>query len=180
MFSGNVLIAWCVFLGCVPVIAAEGSALIDTWYHAGGVGELAQRRIAINQATEGMNGLVRGRARDKLLTKTAPQLEIAIIDKGGKVTISTRDRRVTFATDGSPTRVSGEDGAGTIQATRKDGRLIVTARGRNGSKTTVYRLVENETRLTLDISMTNTWFEEPIRYQVEYVNDRRRASTLPK
>jgi pimeloyl-ACP methyl ester carboxylesterase len=46
-----------------------------------------------------MHSLMRGRAREKLRAKTAPQGEIRINDVGAKVTVSTRGSRVTFTTD---------------------------------------------------------------------------------
>jgi hypothetical protein len=74
--------------------------------------------------------------------------------------------------------MTGERGAGTVQALRQEGQLVVTARGQNGAQTTVYRLSDDRTRLTLDISINNEIFEKPLRYQVEYLNAaRRRTST---
>jgi hypothetical protein len=174
----SVVSACSVTAGFVQQGVAQDATLTGTWYHEGGAAERAQRYDAIDRATEGMHSLMRGRARDKLRAKTAPQSEIAINDEGGRVTISTRARRVTFATDGSPTRVPLDSGAGTIQAKRQEGQLVVTARGQNGAQTTVYRLSDDRTRLTLDISINNNIFEKPLRYQVEYLNAaRRRTST---
>jgi hypothetical protein len=156
--------------------AAQDALLTGTWYHEGGSTESAQRTEraqryeAIDRATEGMNSLMRGRAREMLRAKISPPPKINLVDKGDQVTVSMGDRQITCSTDGSPRRVSGEGGAGTIQAVRQNGQLVLTARARNGVKTTVYRLSDDRKRLILDISMTSKTLEKPIRYQVTYVS----------
>jgi hypothetical protein len=164
--------------------AAQDALLTGTWYHEGGSTERAQhterdqRYDEIDRATEGMNSLMRGRAREMLRAKTTPPMKINLADEGDQVTVSMGDHQITCSTDGSPRHVSGEGGAGTIQAVRQNGQLVLTVRARNGVKTTVYRLSDDRTRLTLDISINNNIFEKPLRYQVEYLNAaRRRTST---
>jgi hypothetical protein len=169
--------------------AAQDALLTGTWYHEGDStesaqrAERAQRYEAIDRATEGMNSLMRGRAREMLRAKTTPPPKINLADKGDQVTVSVGDRQITCSTDGSPRRVSGEGGAGTIQAVRQNGQLVLTARANNGVKTTVYRLSDDRKRLTLDISMTSKTLEKPIRYQVTYISrseyERRRTHEHP-
>jgi hypothetical protein len=173
--------ACCFTVGSVQAVAAQGTTLTGTWYHEGAAAERTRRYDAIDRATEDMHSLMRGRARDKLRAKTAPQGEVAITDEGGQVTILTRDRRVRFKTDGSPTRASGEGGAATIQAIRQKGQLVVTAQGQSGAQTTVYRLSGDRKRLTLNISITSKMLKKPLRYQVEYLDaPPRRTSTAPR
>jgi hypothetical protein len=169
--------------------AAQDALLTGTWYHEGGSTERAQhterdqRYDEIDRATEGMNSLMRGRAREMLRAKTTPPMKINLADEGDQVTVSMGDHQITCSTDGSPRHVSGEGGAGTIQAVRQNGQLVLTVRARNGVKTTVYRLSDDRKRLMLDISMTSKTLEKPIRYQVTYVSrseyERRRTHEHP-
>jgi hypothetical protein len=182
--------ACCIAVGFVQGgAAAQDAALTGTWYHEGGSTEQAQRTEraqryeAIDRATEAMHSLMRGRAREMLRANTAPPSKINLADKGDQVTVSVGDRQITCSTDGSPRRVAGEGGAGTIQAVRQNGQLVLTARAKNGVKTTVYRLSDDRKRLTLDISMTSKTLERPIRYQVTYISrseyERRRTHEHP-
>ena len=116
-----------------------------------------------------MNGLMRGRARETLRAKTTPLSTIRLTDKGDRVTFSGQNRRVTFTTDGSSTRVNSERGAATIRAQRKKERLILTSQGKDGGvQTTVHSLSEDGTRLILDVSITAKMFKSPIRYKTTY------------
>ena len=161
-------------------IAAQDAPLTGTWYHEGDDAERAQRHDAIDRATRDMGALMRGRAHNMLREKTTPQREISLADEGDQVTVSRGSRRVTLTTDGSPTRVTGEGGAGTIQSLRQNGQLVVTFRGKSGTQTTVYHLSDDQKRLTLDISITGGRLPKPLRYRVTYISrseyDRKRSS----
>jgi hypothetical protein len=181
-FLLGLCMTWCIAAGFVQAgKAAQGATLTGTWYHAENATEREQRYNAINQATENMNALARGRAREMLREKTAPLRNFTLTDEGDQVTLSMRGRRVTFTTDGSPTRATGERGAGTIQSLRQKGQLVVTIRGKTGTQTTAYHLSDDKKRLTLDISITGGKLPKPVRYQVTYISrseyDRKRNVT---
>jgi hypothetical protein len=104
-----------------------------------------------------------------LREKTTPLSNISLTDGGDRVTISRQNRRVTFTTDGSPTRVQGERGAATLRAKRQNGQLVVTSQAQNGAQTTVYSVSEDRMRLILDISVLGGKLKKPVRYQATYL-----------
>jgi hypothetical protein len=55
-----------------------------------------------------------------------------------------------------------------MQATRRDGRLVVTFRSNDGTRTTVYRLSPDGARLTPEVSLTSERLSGPVAYRVTY------------
>ncbi|MGF1580716.1 MAG: hypothetical protein ACFCD0_15245 [Gemmataceae bacterium] len=161
---------WCITVGFVQLSdATQDTVFTGTWYHQGDANERARRYEAIDRVTEGLNILIRGRARQKLRAETTPPQAITLTDKGNQVTIDMRGRRVTLTTDGKPIRVNSDRGSATIRALRQKGQLVVVAQGENGAQTTVYRLSDDRLRLTLDISISGKKLRQPLRYQATYV-----------
>jgi hypothetical protein len=148
---------------------AQTVTLTGTWRHAGDAAEQTRRHAEIDRVTESIGRLMRGGARERLRDMTSPAPEMTLSDEGERVTIVARDHRVTIATNGTPTRVTGAQDAGTMRAQRRDGRLVVTAEGDNGVRTTVYRLSEDGRRLVLDVRLESERLSEPLRYRVAYV-----------
>lgn len=160
----------CITVGFTqPAVATQDAILTGTWYHQGDANEKARRYDAIDRVTEGLNILIRGRARQKLRAETTPTQAITLTDKGNRVTIDMRGRRVTLTTDGKPIRVNSDRGSATIRALRQKGHLVVIVRGKNGAQTTVYRLSDDGIRLTLDISITGKKLGKSLRYQATYL-----------
>lgn len=170
--SGSRLLAvcttFCIIAGSTQEGIAQDAALTGVWTYSRDAEEQAKRYDAIDRATGDMNRLVRGRVRQMLQDKTAPLSEIRLTDGGDRVTMSGKNRRVTFTTDGSPNRVQTEGGAATIRAERKDGHLVVTSEAPNGVQTTVYRVSEDGTQLILTVSISGDKLPEPIRYRATY------------
>jgi hypothetical protein len=135
---------------------AQDVTLTGVWTHSRDAKEKeqAQRYEAIDRAIQDMDGLVRGRARQMLREKTTPLSKISLTDGVDRVAISMQNRRVTFTTDGSPTRVQSERGTATIRAKRQHGQLVVTSQAQNGVQTAVYSVSKDQTRLILDISVS--------------------------
>ena len=161
-------IAFCVIVGFVQPGFAQDATLTGDWTYSRDAKEQAQRYEAIDRVTQGMNGLMRGRARQMLREKTTPHPSIGLSDGGHRVTMSGLNRRVTFTTDGSPNRVQSERGAATLRARRQDGKLVVTSQAQNGVQTTVYGVSEDGMRLILDISISAGKLKEPVRYRTTY------------
>lgn len=160
-----------ILIGSMPSphgVAAQEPMLSGTWRHLDLSAEQESRYSAIDRATESIGAFMRGGARSRLRDATAPDAQLTIEDEGERVTLVTGDRRVVAATDGSSIPVSGESGRGTLQVTRTEGRLVVTLRTDDATRTTVYRLSPDGTRLTLEVSLTSGRLSEPVRYRVTY------------
>ena len=164
----GVCTACCTIMGFVHEGFAQDAKLTGVWTYSRDSKEQGQRFEAIDRATQGMNGLMRGRARETLRAKTTPLSTIRITDEGDRITFSHRERPVTFTTDGSSTHVNTEHGAATIRAERQNGKLIVRSQVQNGVRTAVYSLSEDGMRLILDNSVSGGRFAEPVRYRTTY------------
>lgn len=161
--------ACCIIAGFVQQGVAQDASLTGVWTHSRDTNEQANRYGAIDQVTNSMNRLMRGRAREMLRAKTTPHSTIQITDEGHRVTFSGEKHRVTFKTDGTPTRVDSERGTATARAKRQNGKLILTSQGNDGGvQTTVHNLSEDGTRLVLDVSITAKMFKSPIRFKATY------------
>ena len=164
----GVCTACCIITGFVQQGFAQDATLTGVWTYSRDAKEQAQRYEAIDRATQGMNSLMRGRARETLRAKTTPLSTIRLTDEGDRVTFSGQNRRVTFTTDGSSTRVNSERGAATVRAQRQEGKLVVTSQAQNGVQTTVYSLSEDRMRLILDTSVSGGKLKQPVRYRTTY------------
>jgi hypothetical protein len=111
----------------------------------------------------------RGRAREHLREATKPPRELTLTEGKGQLTFSSNGRRLKMNFDGPPARVSGDQGVGTTQARRQDGKLVMIAQAESGTRMTVFLLSEDGQQLTLDISMASQKLGKPIRYRVTYV-----------
>ena len=160
-----------IFFGPVNHGFAQNDELTGTWKHSQDSTEQARRYAAIDEATKGMNKLMRGRAREMLRAKTVPQPGLSLSDSGKSITFVSQDRRLTLTTDGSTARVQNERGTATLRAKRDDGKLVVTSQAQNGVQTTVYRVSKDRTRLVLDISVSGSRLAKPIRFQATYHRD---------
>lgn len=148
--------------------AAQDATLSGTWRHRGGEAERERRHRAIDGATENMGLIMRGTARDRLRSATAPRPELTIQDQGNRVTITTGGRTTALPTDGSVTRPSGDSQGATIRAQRRDGRLVVTAQRDGGTRTTRYHLSEDGQQLTLFVRVVNERLSAPLRFRLTY------------
>jgi hypothetical protein len=164
----SICAAFCIIVGFVQQGFAQDATLTGVWTHTRDAKEQAQRYEAIDRATVNMSGMMRERAREMLRAKTTPLSNISLTDEGDRVTISRQAHRVTFTTDGSPTRVKGERGAATIRAKRQNDQLVVTSQARDGVQATIYRISEDQTHLILDISITGKMLKTPVRYRTTY------------
>ena len=164
------IMACCIIAGLVQQGFAQGATLTGVWTYSRDAKEKeqVQRYEAIDRATKDMNGLVRGRARQMLREKTTPLTNISLTDGGDRITFSMQNRRVTFTTDGSPTRVQSERGAATIRAKRQRGQLVVNSQAQNGVQTTVYSVSKDQKRLILDISVSGGKLKKTVRYRATY------------
>jgi hypothetical protein len=167
-FLSGICMAVCILLGVAQQGIAQDAALTGVWKHSQDANEQAQRYAAIDEATKGLNRMMRGRAREMLRAKTVPQSGLSLNDNGDRITFTGQNHRVTFNTDGSPTVVQNERGTATVRAKRENGKLIVTSQAQNGVQTTVYSVSEDRTRLILDVSVTGGKLKNPFKFRTTY------------
>lgn len=160
--------AFCIIVGFAQQGVAQDASLTGDWVLSKDANEQAQRYKAIDQVVQGMNGLIRGRAREMLREKTTPQPSMVLTDEGDRITMSGNNRRVTFTTDGSPNRVQSERGTATLRAKRQNGKLVVTSQAKNGTQKTVYSLSEDGMNLVLDTTVSGGKLKKPIRFRTTY------------
>lgn len=75
---------------------------------------------------------------------------------------------MSLTVGGPAIQMEGERGTARVRATRRNGHLVVTARGESGSMTTSYRLSEDGLRLVLSVQLSAERLSTPLRYRVTY------------
>ena len=124
-----------------------------------------------------MGRFKRSRAQEKLRAATALKESLSIVDAGNNVTLGpTVGQRINVTTDGKVTKLNGPKNSGTVKAARKNGRLVVQVDSGAVSRTTVYTLSRDKTRMTLDVSVSNPNLPQSIRFQMTFV---RTAAVAP-
>lgn len=155
-------------VGSVQHVMAQDASLAGDWTHSRDAAEQEKRYEAIDQATDSMNSLLRGRARQLLREKTKPLASIGLSNGGDRVTMYGPNRRFTFTTDGSPNRVQTESGAATLRAKWQDGKLVLTSQTKKGIQKTTYQLSEDGMRLILETSVSGGMLKNPVRFRTTY------------
>ncbi len=164
------LATYCFILCSLPSPSiAEDASVAGTWRHEAGKTEAAERDEAIDNATQGMGFLMRGRAREHLHEATRPWRELTLTKENDQLTFSSNGLSMKMTIDGPATRVSGERGAGTTQARYKDGKLVIIAQSEAGTRTTVFHPSSDGRRLTLEVSLASQKLGKTIRYRETYV-----------
>ena len=163
------IFAFALTLVSLGATAAEAQErLAGTWQLASSSEETAERRAAIEAALEDMPAFVRSRARERLNSRMSPQSQFRIAVSGDRVELSRAGRTLTLTVGGPAVEVEGENGSGQVQATRRNGYLVVTMRGERGVRTTLYQLSRDGQRLVLDVHMNGERLSTPIRFRVTY------------
>jgi hypothetical protein len=142
------------------------SALSGRWRLVATDEEETQRLEAIDRATAGMGGFMRGRARSRLAERTSPPGTLFIEIGGPDVTIVAGDRRLQLRLGNDPIEVSGDDGRALMSAAIEDDQLVVLARGDSGERTTTYRV--DGDRLSVEVVMTGSRLGHPLTYVATY------------
>ncbi len=101
---------------------------VGTWKHVGGADEQRAADAAVIEATEEMNGLIRGIARGKLEDTVHIDTSITFSVKSGVVTIARSERTQPFAAPADGTRFATTTDAGDdAQASlRIEGNTMIT------------------------------------------------------
>ncbi|XZE56110.1 hypothetical protein SH139x_002189 [Planctomycetaceae bacterium SH139] len=163
------LTALCFILSPLQDCVAQDATLTGNWKYASEKKNEDARLTAIDKATDGLNFLMRGRARDLLREKTKPKATLEITDGGHQVAIEVEKRRIKFQTDGSPIQVKNQGETATIRAKRKDGKLTVESQGQNGVQTIVYTVSDDGTQLLLETTLMVAKIEKAVRWKSTYL-----------
>jgi hypothetical protein len=156
-----------VLLFAGGAFAIESSDSVAGSWHLDTSGDHERQRLeAIDDATEHLRSMQRGRARGRLAERTAPPEHLTIELEGSKVTMTSGGRELELELGGSPIEISGDQGKAMLSATMEGDELIVTADGGKGERTTGYRA--DGDRLSVEVTMTAAMLAAPLRYVTTY------------
>ena len=156
-----------VLLFAGGAFAIESSDSVAGSWHLDTSGDHERQRLdAIDDATEHLRSIKRGKARGRLAERTTPPEQLAIELEGPKVTMTSGGRDLELELGGPPVEVSGDQGKAMLGATMEGDELIVTADGGNGIRTTRYRA--NGDHLSVEVTMTAAMLAGPLTYETTY------------
>jgi hypothetical protein len=146
--------------------AEIATLLAGDWRAAETAEEKEQRLQAINEATDGMGRLKRGKARSRLEERTSPPPSLMLEFENSTVTIGNPDRRIELELGGAPIEVSESEEKMRMSAKMEDGRLVLIVLGGTSERTTTYRAVEKN--LSVEVIMTSDKLTAPVKYVTTY------------
>ena len=155
--------------------AAQDAALTGIWKLEENPKEETQRKEAIEQAVQGVNLLMRGKARELISEKTKPVKTLQIVDHGSQITLYHEKQKLTLSTNG-PVPKQNQNGEATHRAKRQNSDLTVTSQSPNGLRMTIYRMSKDKSRLTLEINISSSKLENAICYRTTYQRAPQQAS----
>lgn len=153
-------------LGAPAARAQEG--LTGDWKLAGSSAEAAERRAAIDAATQELPYFMRSRGRERLDERTTPLPKVRISVVGDRVDLTGSGPTISLTVGGPSVPVAAEGRRGSARATRQKGNLVITMQGENGVRTTIYRLSDDGQGLVLDVNLAAKAISTPVRYRVTY------------
>ncbi|MEM7136047.1 MAG: hypothetical protein AAF500_05675 [Myxococcota bacterium] len=152
-----------------PTARAQ-DALTGSWTLVASSTETAQRRSAIEAATQDLPSFMRARASERLTERTTPLSELRITVKGDQVELTGRRKTLRLTVGGPAVPLEAEGRRASARATRRSGDLVVKIEGDNGFRTTTYRPSKDGQRLVLDVEFHPQRLSTPVRYQVTYIS----------
>ncbi|HET6415068.1 MAG TPA: hypothetical protein VFG22_02140 [Polyangiales bacterium] len=153
-------------VGASAARAQDG--LSGSWKLASSNAEAAERRAAIEAATQELPYFTRSRGRERLEERTTPLAKVRISVVGDRVDLTGSGPTISLTVGGPSVPVEAEGRRGSARATRQEGNLVITLQGENGVRTTIYRLSEDGQRLVLDVDLAAKAISTPVRYRVTY------------
>lgn len=139
-----------------------------TWKFSETNAATAQRSQSIENATASLSRFARGRARAKLKKATAPPKEIKIVDSGDQVDFTIGKQKLTIKTDGKPTQIKLESKSATIQAEKRDGKLIVVVSTSEMKRTMTYQHGADTKKLQQQNVFAIKMLDRPIQFTNQY------------
>jgi hypothetical protein len=138
------------------------SLLSGNWSAAETAKEKKQRLEAIDEVTDDLGRLKRGKARSLLAENTSPPESLMIELTDSTATIAFEDRRLELELGGSPIEVTGTEEKTRVSAKMEGGKLIVLFQGDKGNRTTTYQA--DGTGLSMEVTITDDNLAGPLRY----------------
>ena len=151
-----------------PAARAQYGLLNGRWKLASSSTETAERRSAIERATQDLPSFMQSRARERLEERTSPPKKIRIAVAGDRIELTGRGQTLYLQVGGPAVAVESEGRRGSARATRQNGNLVITMQGDNGVRTTTYRPSDDAQRLVLEVQFTAQRLSTPVRYRVTY------------
>ena len=100
---------------------------------------------------------------------TSPENQMQIVDSGNQIKMTRMGREVTIALNGQPVAVNLGQRSASMQATKRDGKLIVVSSMANATKTTTYELSADGRQLKQTVDMSGGRLPTPIQYTNTYI-----------
>ena len=140
-----------------------------TWRLSRSAEQQRRRQSAIESAVSRFGRFQQGKARQVMDRMTSPENQLRIVDSGNQIKITRMGREVTIALNGRPVAVNLGQRSASMQAVKRDGKLIVVSSMANATKTTTYELSADGRRLKQIVNMSGGRLPTPIQYTNTYI-----------
>ena len=140
-----------------------------TWRLSLSAGQQQQRQAAIESAVSRFGRIQQGKARQAMDRMTSPEKQMQIVDSGNQIKMTRMGREVTIALNGQPVAVNLGQQNASMQAVKRDGKLIVVASMANATKTTTYELSADGRQLQQTVDMSGGRLPTPIQFTNTYI-----------
>lgn len=140
-----------------------------TWRLSLSAEQQQQRQAAIESAVSGFGRFQQGKARQAMDRMTSPENQLRIVDSGNQIKMTRMGREVTIALNGQPVAVNLGQRNASMQATKRDGKLVVVSSMANAKKTTTYELSADGRQLKQTVDMSGGRLPTPIQYSSTYI-----------
>ncbi len=127
------------------------------------------RQAAIESAVSRIGRFQQGKARQVMDRMTSPENQLRFVDSGNQIKMTRMGREVTIALNAQPVAVNLGPRGATMQAVKRDGKLIVVSSMANATKTTTYELSADGRRLKQTVNMSGGRLPTPIQYTNTYI-----------
>ena len=140
-----------------------------TWRLSLSAEQQQQRQAAIESAVSRFGRFQQGKARQVMDRMTSPENQLRIVDSGNQIKMTRMGREVTIALNGQPVAVNLGQQNASMQAVKRDGKLIVVASMANATKTTTYELSADGRQLQQTVDMSGGRLPTPIQFTNTYI-----------
>ena len=140
-----------------------------TWRLSLSAKQQQQRQAAIESAVSRFGRFQQGKARQAMDRMTSPENQMRLVDSGNQIKMTRMGREVTIALNGQPFAVNLGQQSASMQAVKRDGKLIVVSSMANATKTTTYELSADGRQLKQTVDMSGGRLPTPIQYTHTYI-----------
>ena len=140
-----------------------------TWRLSRSAEQQRHRQAAIESAVSRFGRLQQRKVRQVMDRMTSPENQLRIVDSGNQIKMTRMGREVTIALNGQPVAVNLGQQSASMQAVKRDGKLIVVSSMANATKTTTYELSADGRQLKQIVNMSGGRLPTPIQYSNTYI-----------